>query len=261
MRVSIVISTLLCAVLLMAASAAQAADKIGVLLMHGKQGAPDKAITTLLSQLESAGFPVEAPEMCWSKRRIYDRTYEECLAELDVAATKLRERGATALVVAGHSLGGNGALWYGVNRPVKGVVSLAGAHSPEFLQSRPDIAESLAKAKTMVAEGRGAETANFNEANAGWNFTVSTQARIYRSFFDPEGAAVMPANAARLKVPLLWVAGDRDKTQKSARGVFGKAPANPLNRFVSISADHMDTPDGAGPIVVEWVKALAAQVP
>lgn len=239
------------------AGTAQAADKLGVILMHGKQGRPDHAITTLASRLNAEGYLVATPEMCWSKKRIYDKPYPACLAELDKVADDLRAQGATAIVVAGHSLGGNGALGYAADHPVKGVVSLAGAHNPEKAIGRAEIAESLAKAKTMIAEGRGAETANFNEINAGWTFTVSCSAITYDSFFDPAGPAVMAGNAARLKAPLLWVSGDRDKTQQGAAAIFSHTPADPLNRFVTVSADHIDTPDAAIPAVLAWLKEVA----
>ncbi|HTH17519.1 MAG TPA: alpha/beta hydrolase [Magnetospirillum sp.] len=249
----------LVAALMLAAASAQAADRIGIILMHGKQGSPDKSITSLASALSSEGYLVATPEMCWSKRRIYDKPYEACIAELDKAAESLRADGATAIVVAGHSLGGNGALYYAATRPVKAVVSLAGAHNPERFVSRSEIAESLAKAKTMIADGRGAETANFNEVNSGWTFTVSCSADTYASFFDPAGSAVMPQTIARIQAPILWVSGDRDKGQQAVPAIFAKAPANPLNRHVVVSADHLDTPDAAIPAVREWLRGVAAQ--
>jgi esterase/lipase len=241
------------------AKGALAADTLGVVLMHGKQGRPDHAITTLASKLNAAGYLVETPEMCWSKRRIYDKPYPACLAELDKVVEALRQRGATAIVVAGHSLGGNGALGYAASHAVKGVISLAGAHNPERAVNRPDIAESLAKAKAMIAEGRGAEPASFNEINAGWTFTVSCSAETYASFFDPAGPAVMAANAARLQAPLLWVSGDRDSSQKGAGAIFTHTPADPFNRHVTVSADHLDTPDAAIEAVLAWLAEIAAR--
>jgi esterase/lipase len=249
----------LLALAIAAAGPALAEDKLGVILMHGKQGQPGKQIIGLASSMSSAGFLVETPEMCWSKSRIYDRTYEDCLAELDRAAATLTERGATAIVVAGHSLGGNGALYYAAHHPVKGVISIAGAHNPKFALRKPEIAESLAKAKAMVADGKGDQTANFNEINAGWTFTVSTTARIYESFFDPQGPTVMPDSVSHLKAPLLWVAGDRDQTQQAAQALFALAPADPLNRYVTVAADHMQTPDAGKDAVISWLKELAAR--
>lgn len=239
------------------ATQAAAADRLGIVLMHGKQGRPNHAIAALASKLAAEGHLVATPEMCWSKRRIYDKPYSACLAELDPVMEDLRLQGATAIVVAGHSLGGNGALGYAAEHTVKGVISLAGAHNPERAVNRPDIGESLAKAKAMIAAGRGAETANFNELNAGWTFTVSCSAHVYASFFDPTGPAVMAANAGRLHAPLLWVSGDRDTSQQNAAVIFTHTPADPLNRHVVVSADHLDTPDAATDTVLAWLKDLA----
>lgn len=247
------------ACLMLLSAAAHAEDRLGIVLMHGKQGRPDNAITTLASALSADGHLVVMPEMCWSKRRIYDKPFDACLAELDKAIEQLRADGATAIVVAGHSLGGNGAIAYAGSHEVKGVVSLAGAHNPERAVNRPEISESLTKAHTMIIEERGAETANFNEVNAGWTFTVNCRAETYVSFFDPAGPAVMPLSITRIHAPILWIAGDRDKTQQTAPAVFAKAPADPLNRLVTVAADHMDTPDVAVPAVRAWLKELAAR--
>lgn len=238
---------------------AYAEDRLGIVLMHGKQGRPDAVITTLASALSADGHLVVMPEMCWSKRRIYDKPFDACLAELDKAVGQLRADGATAIVVAGHSLGGNGAIAYAGSHDVKGVISLAGAHNPERVVNRPEIGESLTKAHTMIIEERGAETANFNEVNAGWTFTVNCRAETYVSFFDPAGPAVMPLSIGRIHAPVLWVAGDRDKTQQGVAALFAKAPPDPLNRLVTVSADHMDTPDAAVPAVRAWLKELAAR--
>ena len=58
-----------------------AADQIGVVLMHGKQSAPNEHLS-LATAMVDAGFPTELPEMCWSARRIYDRPYGGCLSEI-----------------------------------------------------------------------------------------------------------------------------------------------------------------------------------
>jgi esterase/lipase len=86
------------------------AKMLGVVLMHGKQGQPDRVINGLAEALERAGYPVERPEMCWSRRRIYDLSYTDCFRDIDSAVERLKARGATEIVVAGQSLGGNAAI-------------------------------------------------------------------------------------------------------------------------------------------------------
>jgi len=94
----------LVATLLMACATAQA-EMIGLVLMHGKQGMP-RQFERMTAALESDGFLVERPEMCWSRQRIYDLDYLDCFRDVDTAIARLKERGATAIIVAGQSLGG-----------------------------------------------------------------------------------------------------------------------------------------------------------
>jgi dienelactone hydrolase len=123
---------LIAAILAVAAcvSAANAGGKLGVLMLHGKQGHP--------TQFDSYEAPLTArPTMCWSRERIYDKPYPDCLAEIDAAAAQLRARRATAIAIVGMSLGGNAALAYGARHSeLAAVVALAPAHNIEALARR-----------------------------------------------------------------------------------------------------------------------------
>lgn len=179
-----------------ALAASARAETIGVVMVHGKHGTPAQ-----LQQLDSAvtqiGFTAERPEMCWSRSRIYDRAYLDCFADIDAAAARLKARGATAIVILGMSLGGNGALGYGARRPgLKGVIALAPASEPDRLRQRPNVAQSVAQAQALVAAGKGNEKQNFTDLNNGQEFTVSTTPTIFLSFVGKDSPAHMPANAA-----------------------------------------------------------------
>src|SRR5580700_2185247 len=76
-------------------AAAQTTTKLGIVLMHGKQGRPDAAIVNVAERIESAGFLVERPMMRWAGPRIYDRALLDCMADVDAAIARLRKRGAT----------------------------------------------------------------------------------------------------------------------------------------------------------------------
>jgi dienelactone hydrolase len=189
-------------VFLFAAGIAYAQPKeTGVVVMHGKWGGIDKYITPIAGALGGAGYRVANIEMPWSKARMYDVDYGAAMKEIDAAVAKLKADGAKRIVVLGHSLGANAALGYAATRDgLSGVIGLAPGHSPERFQK---LASSVAKAKAIVAEGKGDSTANFEDINGGQTRNVSVRARIYVSYFDPAGPAVMPNNAARLKAPLL----------------------------------------------------------
>jgi pimeloyl-ACP methyl ester carboxylesterase len=66
----------------------------------------------------------------------------------------------------------------------------------------------------------------------------------------------MLANIARLSAPVLVVSGSSDPSQQSIPGTFAKAPANPLNRLVTVSAGHMQTLQAATDAVLAWLAAL-----
>ena len=99
------------------------AQTIGIVLMHGKTGSPNTVIDQLATALQSAGYLVDTPEMCWSRRRIYDRPFLDCLTEIDSAIGRLKGRGAGRIVVAGMSQGGDAALarpiWPGSSRSLR----------------------------------------------------------------------------------------------------------------------------------------------
>jgi pimeloyl-ACP methyl ester carboxylesterase len=242
-------------VLTAAMSVAAAQDRIGVVLLHGKQSAPEQH-EPLASAVAAAGFPVERPEMCWSGRRIYDRDYLGCLRDIDSAIDRLRQRGATVLVTAGHSLGANGALAYGARNTVRGVIALAPGHRPEVLARRPRIAEDLERARRLVAEGRSDRLTSFADYNGSLVITVTATPVAYLSFFAPDSPAVMPDNAARLKAPLLYVVGSADPLQRGAEEIFAKAPPHPLNRYITVPAGHLDTSAAAARAVVEWLRLI-----
>jgi esterase/lipase len=241
--------------LMLAASAR--GETVGVVMLHGKHGMPAQ-LQQLAASAADAGFLVERPEMCWSAARIYDRSYLECFADIDAAAARLKEHGATAIVVLGMSLGANAALGFGARRQgLKAIIALAPAHAPELLRRRPDIAQSIAAAQAAVAAGRGDDKATFDDINLGKIFSVSTSPAIYLSFFGSESLAVMPKNAAHLTAPLLMVSGKDDPTQKTADNIFAQAPSDPRNEHVMVEADHLGTPAASVATVSSWLKMLA----
>ena len=250
-------------VMSLTASAVQA-ETLGIVMVHGKQGRGEQ-FAALADTFDQIGWLTERPDMCWSRTRIYDRGYLDCLTDIDAAIARLKQRGATDIVLIGMSLGANGALGYGARHDnVAGIIALAPAHAPQFISRRPDVAESLQRARQLIAQGRGDEKENFADVNTGegtssFDFTVTTTAKIYESFFAPDSAAVMPVNAGRLKAPLLIVSGTNDPTQRGARAIFEKVPPHALNRFVSVNATHMGTPAAGLETMTSWIRELASR--
>jgi len=102
------------------------AQTIGVVLMQGNTDSPNGTTALLAATMEDAGYLVERPEMCWSHWRMRDRPFPECPAELEAPIARLTSRGASAIVIAGMSQGGAGALAFGARRPgLGGIIALA----------------------------------------------------------------------------------------------------------------------------------------
>jgi pimeloyl-ACP methyl ester carboxylesterase len=252
---------LVLAALLPGEGGAVADAKVGVVLLHGTLGAPGE-LDDVAKYLTDAGYAVDVPEMCWSKDRHYDKTYLECLTEIDPAVDRLKAKGATAIVVAGFSVAGSAAIAYGARHDgLAGIIGLAPAHQPERLAREPHIAKSLAEATRLNAAGRGNQVFDFANYAVGKTFTTPMKARIYPTFFAASSPGYMPANMPKLKAPLLWVAGTKDKTQLGPAYAFDKAPKNPLNRYVKVTSDHQGTPMAAEDAVLAWLKDLAAAQP
>lgn len=244
--------------------------KLGVVLLHGKftfsrgdgrrSPAYDTHISSLAAALQAAGFRVVMPEMPWSRNRVYDRTYEQAMDEIAAAAGKLKAQGADRIVVAGHSMGGNAALGYAALKDgVTGVIAIAPGHDPAAPRFRDAVRSSVAKARAMVKAGKGSEQASFDDMNGGQTGTLVTSAAQYLSFFDPDGNAVIPRNAARLPAgtPLLWVAAEDDPLSRlGPEYAFLKAPTNPLSQYVVVPGSHLLAPDSAITVVVAWLKCL-----
>jgi pimeloyl-ACP methyl ester carboxylesterase len=253
------------------AAPVQAQAKLGIVLLHGKLGMNMGASSgrgpaigaRLVSALEGAGYLVATPEMCWSRGRSFNLPFPDCLREIDTAVAGLKSRGATAIVVGGLSLGGYAAIAYGATHPeLRGIIGIAPADDPKLKARRPEIAAAIAKARDLAAQGKGDEQTSFDDVNTGpsgsYAMKINSTARIYLSFFDPDARPAIPDITAKLTMPLLWIAGNDDPTQRNGRGyAFDRAPANPLNRYVTVSASHLETPDAGREAVLAWLAELA----
>lgn len=239
-------------------SAVNAQDKIGVVFMHGKLAMP-KAYENFTGFLESKGFLVSAPEMPWSKSREFDKPYSEALNEIDAAIATLRSQGANKVIVGGHSMGGNAALYYGTERKVDGLLLLAPAHIPQSDLFRNAFAESVARAKAQVASGKGADRARFDdmELSGGGSYTVLTTASAYLSYFDPEGSANMERTVTRLSpgVPLLMVVSSKENPViRAIEDRVYPAIHGDKKKLLEVDAPHRQVPVAAREQVANWLE-------
>ncbi|NQU69021.1 MAG: alpha/beta hydrolase [Rhodospirillales bacterium] len=255
------------AVFLLAAGSqngASAQDGVGIVLMHGKGGTakPTSPVGRLADALDSAGFMVLAPDMPWSRSRIWDRSFDRAMAEIDTYVTELRRKGAKKIVVGGHSLGANAALRYGARRDgLAGILAIAPGHTPEVRGFQSRMEHDYRRAAEMVANGKGDKADDFRDFNQGRASDVRATAKIYLSWYDPEGPAVMPKNAAGLKpgTPLMWIIGRKDVMLKFGRGrnyAFDLAPSHPRSAYLEVPGGHRATPRKGKDEIIKWLKGL-----
>jgi acetyl esterase/lipase len=253
------ISRVLIAVVALALSfdAQSTESEVGIVLMHGKWGGPTAPpVQALATALRARGFKVVTPSMPWSGRRMYDVDYPAALSEVEAATKTLRENGAKRIIVAGHSFGANASIAYAASgRDMDGVMAIAPGHVPDLL----NFGASVARARRMIADGKADETGPFDDSNQGQNRTINTTARIYLSFFDPEGMAAMPKSASAISkpVPFLWVVGTQDGIIRHGESyVFSKVPKHASNKYLVVGADHRGTPEVAATQIIEWIMSL-----
>jgi pimeloyl-ACP methyl ester carboxylesterase len=192
--------------------------------------------------------------MCWYRRR-RDRPFLDCLAELEAPIARVTSRSARSIVVAGMSQGGIAALAFGARRPgLVGIIALAPAGAPERqVTVFPQITQSVAQARAMVAGGHGDEHYSFNDLNIRGSFPVNTTATIYLSFFDPTGPANMFDNTSRLREPLLWVAGTGTAIAPDRRTRTFCIPSAPPQLGRQVMPTLRSLPKGRCEVSVGWI--------
>lgn len=232
---------------------------LGVVLLHGKGGTPTSMIEGLSESLRKEGALVEAPELPWSSRRIYDATYDQAMTEIDAAVERLKMAGARNIAVIGHSLGANAAIGYAARRPgLHAVVALAPGHLPEAWALRVRTKGAISRAKQLIAAGHGDVRTSFPDLAQGIPFSIKATPVVYLSMFDPEGPAVMPRNAAAMgPVPFLWVAGVADPIVFHGRDyAYDLGAKNPKSKYMVIAGMHLSTPFQARGAIIKWLKGL-----
>ena len=102
----------------------------------------------------------------------------------------------------GHSVGANAAIGYGARREgLGGILTIAAGHIPEVPGFQKRIGNDYRRAKEMVDNGKGGKEDDFKDFNQGKTSDVNAKAKDYRSWYDPNGPAVIPTNSpGRLSV-------------------------------------------------------------
>jgi pimeloyl-ACP methyl ester carboxylesterase len=266
-------SLLFCARVLLALAAVMVAPRLGaasadlhglgVVYLHGKMSWPGAANGGIWSALEDEGALVATPEMPWSLHRRYAATFEQAMGEIDAAVASLKAKGATRILIIGHSMGANAAFGYAARHPeLAGLVALSPGHLPDQDNMRGFVADAVVRAKKLIAEGQGNVPQTFPDMAQDIPLTTTATPYVYLSMFDPNGPAVMPKNAAVIgaaphPMPVLWVVGKLDPIdRRGPEYAFDAAARNPKSKYVEVFAGHLTTPLVARGKVVDWINSL-----
>lgn len=255
---------LLVSLLLAGSSSGLTAAEMGAVVIHGKWGSPDGNMIPLIAELQRAGIDVAAPEMPWSRRRLYDAPVEDADRTVDAEIVRLRERGARKIFVVGQSMGSAYAIRYAARTEVTGVVAIAPGHRIEVGRIMQGLAADVQKARELVAAGKGGERFGFTDFNSGGRRSfVRTTAAAFLSYFDPAEAFNMARNVQNVKpnVPVLWLVPSReDEPLRSGLvALYEKLPKNAGTRFGEPQSDHLGAPAAAASMAVEWIRDMSKQ--
>ena len=245
-------------------STAAAQERIGVLMLHGKNPGSnmDPNFGSMKRNFERQGWLVAFPDMPWSRGRYLDGNLDRALVEIAGHVKGLRDQGATRIVIAGHSMGVPTGMAYAARAgDVDALVQLAPGHIPLGYYTYPGlktVRDSIDEARALVAAGKGDSDERFNDINQGRQQPVITTARNFLSYFDPASDAEMSVTAPRIpaRIPVMTVIGERDPLFSRIRSYYvDKLPANPKNQYLEVSGGHLDTPRVANDAVIAWIKA------
>lgn len=246
---------------------ASAQQRIGVLMLHGKNPGnnQDPNFSPLKTTFEREGWVVSLPDMPWSRGRYLDGNWDKAMAEMAGHIKTLRDQGATKIVVIGHSLGVPAAMSHAARGgDASALVLLAPGHVPKNYYTVPAlkvVRESVDEARALVAAGKGDSRERFSDINQGKQQNVITTAKDFLSYFDPASDAEMSVTAPRVPAgtPVLTVVGDADSMFTRARGYFAdQLPANPKSQYLEVKANHLTTPKVATDDMIKWIKTVLA---
>lgn len=229
---------------------------ITVVAVHGKSAIPDQNnLEKLYGKLNQRGYTVIALTMPWSKNK-REGTFEQAMEVIDKAVV---HSGKQKVVVLGHSMGGMAVLQYGGRNPASQVIAIipiAPAHDPHIAKKLRNItADSVNKAKKMVADGEGKDKARFVDLKSSNKYWFKATAEHYVSFYDPDSLPSLKITVPKIKLPVFWVVGTKDKLTQIYRmkEIYQLLPGNSKSRFLEKSESHSSVVYNTANDIADWL--------
>ncbi|TCV90689.1 alpha/beta hydrolase [Sulfurirhabdus autotrophica] len=238
---------------------------MGIVIMHGKGGAPTKHVVDLANDLKGKGYLVANIEMPWSGSRDYDVDVSHAEAEVESALTDLRSKGAKAVFVAGHSQGGVFTIYLARQHIVDGLIAIAPGGDVGNNTFQENLGEHVAQARKLIADGKGNEKTGFYdyEGKKG-KYAINTTPVNYLNWFDPEGPMSLKRSVkeANSNIPILWIVAKNDypALRRVNIPLFEKLPPNKLTKFYEANSDHLGAPSASLDEIVRWTVQVANAV-
>lgn len=180
------------------------------------------------------------------------------------AAAWLRRRGFAAPIVIGHSNGGVLATQYAADHPDTPAVVLMSAHrggrgitariSEKGLFGRNELKELIAKAESMIAEGRGKELMLL----PGWWWVCSAECVVDYSNNMPD----ILDNAGRMRMPVLVMRGDQEAPDLyPAEDFAARCASGRCDLRILADCDHFYTghEKAVSTLVAEWLREVCVE--
>ena len=160
---------------------------------------------------------------------------EDCLLDFDGALDYLHKQGYRRFVLVGHSLGAIKSIIYQGTRQRADVVSIVSCSAPkqfysERISRQPGFRETIEKAETMVAEGRGEELLSIAVGATPGIFS----ARTHLDKYGRDDRNDCRPYAKRIGCPLLAIVGSAEPKffHEYAQELVAAAGANSTYKLV-----------------------------
>ncbi len=250
------------AVALLGLQARAASPGVGVVVLHGKGGAPTKHVAELAAALEQHGYLVRNLDMPWSARREYDSAVRVAEDEVEAALADMRSQGARRVFVAGHSQGGLFALYFGGRHPVDGIVAIAPGGDVAGPTVRSKLAGAVQQARELLANGQGQAPVRLNDyEGAKGLYPVTVSPVVYLSWFEPDGAMneTLAVRSVPPATPVLFIAPTRDYPGllRVKQTLFEQLAKHPLTKLYEPDASHLAAPSASILEIEAWIDAAA----
>ena len=232
-----------------------------VISLHGKEkGRSHAGNISFAKQIARAGFTSYTPQMPWYD---YSAPVSTSYEFLD-ALVKMVAKNGQKVVVAGHSQGAPYAFFYTTDHEPPSNVVASVLLAPGHLIHRSGsiqkaTAGSVARAKQLIAQGKGDENRSFVDFNKGGgsgNKSITTTPEIYLSYFGLDTSPNFLELIREARKPIFWIDGEKDGLARRLNyvGIYKTVREHRQNKYAIVRGGHVSMWKHAAEPVIEWLQ-------